>query len=117
VVGTGETVQTCIDNTRKGGQVVLIGNLSPGIEFPLQKVVTREITVQGSCAINGEYELVLDLLAAKKADVTRMISAVAPLSEGAEWFQRLYEEKSRLNKVLLVPGDSLVAGHMNKGIR
>ncbi|WP_372933490.1 galactitol-1-phosphate 5-dehydrogenase [Mariniphaga sediminis] len=103
VVGITETVQTCITNTRKGGTVVLVGNLSPEIQFPLQKVVTSEITVQGSCAINGEYELALDLLAAKKVDVSKLVSAVAPLSEGAEWFKRLYEKEPGLNKVILVP--------------
>jgi L-iditol 2-dehydrogenase len=103
VVGISETVQTAIENTRKGGTVVLVGNLSPQIQFPLQQVVTREITVQGSCAINGEYELVLDLLANKKVEVSPLISAVAPLSEGAEWFKRLYSKEPGLNKVILVP--------------
>jgi threonine dehydrogenase-like Zn-dependent dehydrogenase len=103
VVGIAETVQICVENTRKGGTVVLVGNLSPQIQFPLQQVVTREITVQGSCAINGEYELVLDLLATKKVDVTPLVSAVAPLSEGADWFKRLYSKEPGLNKVILVP--------------
>src|SRR5690554_6235082 len=103
VVGISETVQTSIQNTRKGGTVVLVGNLSPQIQFPLQQVVTREITIQGSCAINGEYELVLDLLAGKKVNVAPLISAVAPLSEGAEWFKRLYSKEPGLNKVILVP--------------
>jgi 2-desacetyl-2-hydroxyethyl bacteriochlorophyllide A dehydrogenase len=106
VVGISETVNSCIMNTRKGGTVVLIGNLSPKIDFPLQQVVTREITVQGSCAINGEYELVLDLLKSKKVDVSPLISAVAPLSEGAGWFQRLYNKEPGLNKVILVPDNA-----------
>lgn len=105
VVGISETVQTCIENTRKGGTVILVGNLSPQIQFPLQQVVTREITVQGSCAINGEYELVLDLLAGKKVDVKPLISAVAPLSEGADWFKRLYNKEPGLNKVILTPSE------------
>lgn len=107
VVGISETVQAAINNTRKGGTVVLVGNLSPQIQFPLQQVVTREITVQGSCAINGEYELVLDLLATKKVDVTPLVSAVAPLSEGANWFKRLYKKEPGLNKVILVPDKNL----------
>jgi threonine dehydrogenase-like Zn-dependent dehydrogenase len=107
VVGISETVQTGIENTRKGGTVILVGNLSPQIKFPLQQVVTREITVQGSCAINGEYELVLDLLSNKKVDVSPLISAVAPLSEGADWFERLYNKKPALNKVILVPDKNL----------
>lgn len=107
VVGISETVQTAVDNTRKGGTVVLVGNLSPHIQFPLQQVVTREISVLGSCAINGEYELVLDLLATKKVDVTPLVSAVAPLSEGADWFKRLYNKEPGLNKVILVPDNNL----------
>lgn len=107
VVGISETVQTAIENTRKGGSVVLVGNLSPQIQFPLQQVVTREITIQGSCAINGEYELVLDLLAEKKVEVKPLLSAVAPLSEGADWFKRLYNKEPGLNKVILVPDKNL----------
>jgi 2-desacetyl-2-hydroxyethyl bacteriochlorophyllide A dehydrogenase len=103
VVGISETVQSCIENTRKGGTVTLVGNLSPTVHFPLQQVVTREINVQGSCAINGEYEMVLDLLASRKVNVSGLISAVAPLSEGASWFKRLYSKEPGLNKVILVP--------------
>jgi len=103
VVGISDTVNTCINNVRKGGTAVLVGNLTPEVNFPLQKVVTREIKVQGSCAINGEYEMVLDLLSAKKVKTDKMISAVAPLSEGAEWFKRLYSKEPGLNKVILAP--------------
>lgn len=107
VVGITETVLTSIENTRKGGTVVLVGNLSPQIQFPLQQVVTREITVQGSCAINGEYEMILDLLAEKKLAIKPLISAVVPLSEGAKWFKRLYNKEPGLNKVILVPDKNL----------
>ena len=47
--------------------------------------------------------MVLDLMASGKIDVDKMISAVAPLSEGASWFKRLYNKESGLNKVILVP--------------
>ena len=36
-------------------------------------------------------------------DVTDQLSAVAPLSEGASWFARLYNKEKGLNKVILVP--------------
>jgi L-iditol 2-dehydrogenase len=107
VVGITDSVNTAINSIRKGGAVVLVGNLSPEIQFPLQKVVTQEVKVQGSCAINGEYELVLDLLASKKVDVSKMISAVAPLSEGADWFNRLYNKEAGLNKVILTPDNNM----------
>ncbi len=103
VVGISETVNICINSLRKGGTAVLVGNLKSEITIPLQKMVTTELSLLGSCAINGEYELVLDLMASGKIDVEKMISAVAPLSEGAVWFNRLYNKEPGLNKVILRP--------------
>jgi L-iditol 2-dehydrogenase len=102
-VGKSNTVNFAIDAVRKGGKVVLIGNIIPTVEFPVQKVVTRELKVLGSCAIRGEYEVVLDLLESGKITVDDQISAIAPLSEGAEWFRRLKNNNEGLSKVILVP--------------
>lgn len=102
-VGISETVATAIDNVRKGGTVTLVGNLSPKIELPLQSVVTRQIRLQGSCAIAGEYEGVLKLMDKGLIDVKTMISAIAPLSEGGNWFKKLYDKEPGLNKVILKP--------------
>ena len=102
-VGKSETVNIAIDIIRKGGKSVLVGNVSPKVEFPLQKVVTRELKVLGSCAIRGEYEIVLNLLRTGRISVDDQISAVAPLSEGAIWFNKLYRKEEELNKVILVP--------------
>jgi L-iditol 2-dehydrogenase len=102
-VGKSETVNTAINAVRKGGKVILVGNLSPSIEFPLQKVVTRELQVLGSCAIRGEYPTVLMMLQTGKLEITGQISAIAPLSAGSEWFERLYRKTEDLNKVILKP--------------
>jgi threonine dehydrogenase-like Zn-dependent dehydrogenase len=102
-VGRSETVNIAIDSVRKGGKAILVGNVTPKVEFPLQKVVTRELNVLGSCAIRGEYEVVLELLRTGKISVSDQISVVAPLSEGALWFDRLYRKEGNLNKVILVP--------------
>jgi L-iditol 2-dehydrogenase len=101
--GMSASVNIAIDIIRKGGKAVLVGNTSPIIDFPLQKVVTRELKVLGSCAIRGEYEVVLELIKSGKITVRDMISAVAPLSEGASWFDRLYKKEKGINKVILVP--------------
>lgn len=102
-VGKSESVNAAVAMTRKGGKVVLVGNISPIVSFPLQQVVTRELQVLGSCAIRGEYEAVLDLLENRKIIVDDQISAIAPLAEGAMWFERLYKKEKGLNKVILVP--------------
>jgi 2-desacetyl-2-hydroxyethyl bacteriochlorophyllide A dehydrogenase len=102
-VGKSESVNIAIDILRKGGKTVLVGNISPEVSFPLQKVVTRELKVLGSCAIRGEYENVLNLLETGKISVDDQISAVVPLSEGAVWFNKLYRKEEELNKVILAP--------------
>jgi L-iditol 2-dehydrogenase len=102
-VGKNESVNSAIDAVRKGGTVVLIGNTLKIVEFPLQKVVTRELKIIGSCAIRGEYEVVLKLLENKRLSVDDQISAIAPLSEGADWFRKLYNKEGNLNKVILAP--------------
>jgi 2-desacetyl-2-hydroxyethyl bacteriochlorophyllide A dehydrogenase len=103
VVGINQSVNTAIEAVRKGGKVILVGNITPMIEFPLQKVVTGELKVLGSCAINGEYEAVLNYLKMGKISVDDQISVVAPLSEGAVWFERLYRKEEDLGKVILIP--------------
>jgi L-iditol 2-dehydrogenase len=104
VVGRNESVQSAIGSVRKGGTVTLVGNLSPEVEIPLQAVVTRQIRLQGSCAISGEYPAVLEMISRKQINVDAILSAEVPLSEGAAWFKRLYNGEPGLIKVVLKPG-------------
>ena len=103
VVGISPTLNLAIQCLKKGGALGLVGNLAPNTEFPLQYVVTRELTLYGSCSSRGEYPACLDLIARGTIDVDALISAVAPLSEGASWFDRLYGGERGLMKVILTP--------------
>lgn len=102
-VGYSQPVNSAIMAVRKGGAVTLIGNLQQTCEIPLQYVVTRQIRLQGSCASNGEYPRCIDLMARGVIQVAPLISAVAPLSEGAEWFRKLYHHEVNVMKVVLCP--------------
>jgi len=102
-VGSEATINTAIASLRKGGHLVLIGNLAPRVEVPLQAIVTRELTLHGSCASAGEYPRCIELMASGAIDVGPLISATVPLSEGAMWFDKLYNREPGLMKVLLQP--------------
>lgn len=102
-VGATEPIGTAIEATRKGGTVVLVGNVTRTVDMPLQSIVTREITLVGTCGSNGEYPECLALMASGKIRVDSLISAVAPLEEGAAWFERLKRQEDGLLKVLLKP--------------
>jgi L-iditol 2-dehydrogenase len=102
-VGRNETVAGAIDCTRKGGTVTLIGNIAPEVTLPLQKVVTRQLRLQGSCASSGEYPEAIELIANGSIQVKPLITAVASLEEGPRWFERLHSREPNLMKVILTP--------------
>src|SRR4051812_43213351 len=85
-VGVTATVDLALRSVRKGGTVTLVGNVAPKIDFPLQIAVTRELTIHGSCASRGEYPACLAMLGRGELEAAPLISATAPLSEGAAWF-------------------------------
>lgn len=104
VVGASATFNLAVATLRRGGAAVLVGNLAPKVDFPLQSVVTREISLHGSCSSAGEYPLCLELIARGTIRVDPMISAIAPLSEGVDWFRRLSApDGSKFMKVILTP--------------
>ena len=84
--------------------MTLIGNITPQVNLPLQKVVSRQIRLQGSCASSGEYPKAMELMAAGTIHVGPLITAVAPLSEGPAWFDQLHSGEPNLMKVVLTPG-------------
>ncbi len=102
-VGVDPTVKLAIDSVRKGGSVTLIGNVTQNVGLPLQSVVTREITLYGSCASANDYPACLELMNRGAIQVTPMISATVGLEQGAEMFDRLYAREPNLTKVILNP--------------
>ena len=105
VVGLTATVNLALAALGRGGTAVLVGNLAPRTQdFPLQAVVTRELSVLGTCGSAGEYPLCLDLIARGVIRVEPMIETVAPLAEGADWFARLSaKDGGKHMKVILAP--------------
>lgn len=105
-VGRAKTVAESIDSVRKGGTVTLIGNIEPEVRLPLQKVVSRQIRIQGTAASAGEYPEAIELISKGRIHVRPLITAVAPLEEGPRWFERLHAQEPNLMKVVLAPGEN-----------
>ncbi len=102
-VGITPTVDMAVHSVRKGGTVVLIGNLSSTVEFPLQTVVTKQISVNGSYGSEGDYPECLDLIASGSVKVDKMISAFCTLEETPSFFDKLYRQEEGLMKVVVRP--------------
>ena len=103
VVGKTAPLQTAIECVRLGGQIGLVGNLQPNVELPLQKVVTRELKLIGSCGSSGEYPRCIELMASGEIQVAPLISEITSLENGPEYFDRLYQHEPQLMKVVLQP--------------
>ncbi len=102
-VGISPTANLAVACLRKGGSSTLVGNIAPTVELPLQEIVTRQISLIGTCASSGEYPASLDLIARGVIQVDPLISQVRSLSEGPEWFARLQRGEPGLTKVILKP--------------
>ncbi|RYD19398.1 MAG: galactitol-1-phosphate 5-dehydrogenase [Verrucomicrobiaceae bacterium] len=103
VVGAAAPVELAIRSVRKGGTVVLVGNLQPSVPMPLQEVVTRQISLKGSCACAGEYPEAIERIENGSILVDPLLSASVPLEGGGEWFARLAHNTEGLLKVILTP--------------
>jgi len=103
VVGAAPTLEKAVKAVRKGGRVGLVGNVVAEVPLALQWVVTREISLLGSCAAAGECTDALNAIASGEIQVRSLISAIAPLEEGADYFQRSRDGKEGLLKILLKP--------------
>ena len=103
VVGAAAPVDLAIRSVCKGGTVVLVGNLQPSVPMPLQEVVTRQISLKGSCACAGEYPEAIRRIEDGSIRVEPLLSASVPLAGGGEWFARLANNTEGLLKVILKP--------------
>ena len=106
-VGAAASVETAIHAVTRGGTVVLVGNVSPAVELPLQTVVTRQIRLQGSCASAGCYPEAIELAASGAVDLPRFVSRVVPLEDGTDWFKRLHNREPGILKVVLQPSGNI----------
>ena len=102
-VGSTPTIGAAIESVKRGGTVTLIGNIAPKVEIPLQAVVSRQLRLQGSAGSAGEYPEAIDLLVRGAVSVKPLITAIAPLEDGAGWFTRLHNREANLMKVVLTP--------------
>lgn len=101
--GNENSINICLNICKRDGKVILVGNSQPSVTLPLQKIVTGQLHITGSCASSGEYSACLDMIARGRIDVEALIGNRAPLSEGAFWFDKLYNDRTENLKVILNP--------------
>ena len=99
-VGIEATIKYGIDILKKCGTFTLLGNVSKTIDFPVQKLVIKEINLVTSYACSTEYPRSLKLIGQGKVDVKNIISEIVPIERGQEIMQRLLKGEKGLMKAV-----------------
>ncbi len=100
--GAPETFLNCIEEAAHGANIILIGNGKRETTFVHSVLLKKELNVFGSRnAYTRDFETLIDLVAAGKADVMRMVSGVYDMENAAEAFEKLKYNDGTLAKLLI----------------
>lgn len=100
--GAPETFLNCIEEAAHGANIILIGNGKRETTFVHSVLLKKELNVFGSRnAYTRDFETLIDLVAAGKADVMRMVSGIFDMENAAEAFEKLKHNDGSLAKLLI----------------
>jgi 2-desacetyl-2-hydroxyethyl bacteriochlorophyllide A dehydrogenase len=100
--GAPETFMNCITEAAHGANIILIGNGKRETTFVHSVLLKKELNVFGSRnAFTRDFETLIDLVAAGKADVMKMVSGVFDMENAGEAFERLKHNDGTLAKLLI----------------
>lgn len=105
VVGSAETLATCIDGVKPGGEVILIGNsIEPTLAAEINRIVLHEIRLIGSVSCTRqEFTETIDLIASGTIDVEQYVTDVMSLEQLQLAFQRLTSPTDPVLKLVIKP--------------
>lgn len=114
-VGASETLNTCIEAVRPGGEVVMIGNsIEPQVNFNMNRAVLQEIRLTESVSCTRqEFEETIDLIASGMIEPEKYVTDILPLDELQHAFERQISEtdpmkKERESFIRSIPEDTMV---------
>ena len=98
--GAEPSIQTSLHVVRMGGTYVQGGMGKPDITFPIMAMCLKEVTAKGSFRYgSGDYKLAVELVAAGKVDVKRLISSVVQFREAEDAFKKV--KQGEVIKILI----------------
>ena len=103
VVGTGITLDQCVDSVRPGGKVVVIGNsIEPKVPFCMNRAVLQEITIIGSVSCTRvEFEETIDLIASGMIKPEKYVTDILSLDDLQKAMERQIDPNDPLIKSVI----------------
>ena len=99
--GNPAALDTCLATVRRGGRVVQVGTLPASVAFPGNSLMVRELDYVGAFRAEREFDMAVQAIRTRRADVRPIITAQLPLSRAHEAFE-LALDRTRSTKVQLV---------------
>jgi L-iditol 2-dehydrogenase len=88
--GVSATLQTALQAVRPAGQIVKVGWGPQPIQFSLDPLVQKNVTIAGSFSHNWPvWERVISMIVSGQIDLDPIVSRVAPLAEWHDCFERM----------------------------
>lgn len=92
--GVSASLKLALDIVRPAGQITKVGWGPQPLNFSLDQLVQKAVTLQGSYSHNWPiWEKVISLLASGKIDLTYILNRVSPLKEWQESFEEMHSGK------------------------
>jgi len=89
--GVSASLKLALDIVRPAGQITKVGWGPQPLNFSLDQLVQKAITLQGSYSHNWPiWEKVISLLASGKIDLGPILNRISPLNEWHEVFEEMY---------------------------
>jgi len=100
--GVSATLKLAIEIVRPAGQITKVGWGPQPLNFSLDQLVQKAVTLQGSYSHNWPmWEKVLSLLASGKIDLDLILNRISPLTEWKSAFDEMHSGK--IVKGVLIP--------------
>ena len=100
--GVSASLKLALEIVRPAGQITKVGWGSQPLNFSLDPLVQKAVTLQGSFSHNWPiWEQVIPLLASGKIDLSPLLNRVAPLGEWRELFDAMHS--GQIVKGVLTP--------------
>ena len=107
--GAEPSIQASVHALRVGGTYVQAGMGKDIINFPIVAFCVKEITARGSFRYgSGDYKLAIELVAAGKIDVRKLVDGVVPFEKAEDAFTKVKE--GQVIKILIAGPNEKVEG-------
>jgi D-xylulose reductase len=113
--GAEPSIQTSLHVVKVGGTYVQGGMGKADITFPIMALCLKEVTARGSFRYgSGDYRLAIELVAAGKVDVKRLITGVVGFRHAEEAFKKVRE--GEVIKILIAGPNETVAAEIDTSV-